>query len=120
MLVGLGFDVRRIRIQNRSAYQPLFNGLAQNLIKYLLGNVVIPETAFPVHAQRCGIRRFLCQIQPTEPFIRHIIVDLFLQPPLRADAVQIPHKQHAEQYLRLYRRTPQVGAVQRRAQPADE
>ena len=86
----------------------------------LLGNVVIPETAFPIHAQGCGIRRFLRQIQPTGPFICHVIVDLFLQPPLRTDAVEIPHKQHAEQHLRLKGRAAQVGAVQRCAQPANE
>ena len=120
VLVSLGLDVRRVRIQNRPTHQSLFHGLAQNLVEDPFGNVVIPETPFPIHAQGCGIRRFLRQAQPTEPFIRHVIIDLFLQPPLRSDAVEIPHKQHTEQHLRLNRRTPQVSAVQRRAQPADE
>ena len=120
VFVGFGLDVGRIRIQNCSAHQSLFHGLAQNLIEDLFGNVVIPETSFPIYAQGCGVRRFLCQTQPTEPFIRHVVIDLFLQPPLRTDAVEIPHKQHAEQHLRLNRRTAQVGAVQRCAQPADE
>ena len=120
VFVGFGLDVGRIRIQNCSAHQSLFHGLAQNLIEDLLGNVVIPETALAVHAQRCGVRRLLCQTQPAKPFICHVIVNLFLQPPLRTDAVEIPHKQHTEQHLRLNRRTAQVGAIQRRAQPADE
>ena len=56
VFVGFGLDVGRIRIQNCSAHQSLFHGLAQNLIEDLLGNVVIPETALAVHAQRCGVR----------------------------------------------------------------
>ena len=85
VFVGLGLDVRRVRIQNRPTHQSLFHGLAQNLVEDLFGNVVIPETPFPIHAQGYGVWRFLCQTQPTEPFTRHVIMDLFLQPPLRTD-----------------------------------
>src|SRR5699024_2539896 len=42
----------------------------------------------PLHSQGRGVRRLLCQTQPAKPFICHVIVNLFLQPPLRTDAVE--------------------------------
>lgn len=43
VLVCLRPDVRRIRVQDRSAHENLLDALPQNLIEDLLRNVVVPE-----------------------------------------------------------------------------
>lgn len=80
MFVCLRFDVCRIRILYCASNQSFFYALPQDFIEYLLGNIVVPESSDPVLADRTCIRRFLCQPQSAEPFVSHIVVDLFFDP----------------------------------------
>ena len=59
-------------------------------------------------------------IQSAKPLVGDIVVDLFLQPRLGLDPVQIPHQQHPKQYLRVDGGPAVVRAIQRRAQVVDE
>ncbi len=120
VLVCLGLDVRRIRVQNPSAYQSLFHALPQDLVEDLFRDVIVPEPPPSVLADRRRVRRLLRQIQPAEPFVRDVVVDLFFQSRLRFDPVQIPYKQHPKQYFRVNGRASVVRTIQRRAQIVDE
>jgi hypothetical protein len=50
------------------------------------------------------VRHLAIEAQTAEPAIRQVQVDLFAQPPFRADAEAIAHDQHADQQLRIDRR----------------
>ena len=120
VLVRLRLDVRRIRIQDCSAYQPLRLALSQNFFEDLFRDVVVPESPATILTDRRRVRRLVCQIQPAKPLVGDVVVDLFLQPRLALDPVQIPHQQRSEQYFRVDGRPDVVRAIQRRAQIVDE
>lgn len=81
---------------------------------------VVPEAAPAVLTDRRRVWRLLRQLQPAEPFVRHVVVDLLLQPRFGLDSVQVTNEQHSKQYLRVDCRSSIVRAVQRRAQLMDE
>ena len=104
----------------KGEFEPLRYALPQDLVEDLFGNVVIPETPATVLADRRRVRRLVCQVQPAEPLVGDVVVDLFLQPCLGLDPVQVPHQQHPEQYLRVDGGPAVVRAIQRRTQIVDE
>jgi hypothetical protein len=59
------------------------------------------------------VRHVAIETQSAEPAIREVQVNLFAQPPFRADAEAIADDQHADQQFRIDRR-PSCLTVERR------
>ena len=60
------------------------------------------------------------KIEPTEPTIGEVEMDLFAQPPLRADAHAVAHDQHPDHQLGIDRGAPDLAVIgsQMLAEPA--
>lgn len=98
-------------ILTAQGYQSFRNALAQNLIEDFLCDIVVTESSAPVRADRRCVRRFFCKPQSAESFVRNVIIDLFFQPRFRLDSIQISYDEHAEDDLRIYRRSAVIRAI---------
>ena len=119
-LVGIGFQMRRIRVENRAVDQLVGNRLSDDRVEDVLGDGRVVEATTAVLAERRGVEHAIGQLQPQEPAIGDIDLDLAHQLALRADAKQIADEQCLEHQRRIERRTAVVGAVESRNPVMDE
>ena len=96
---------------DRLFHDPVEDALSDRLV------LVAPP---PVLAQGRGVEHRVRQLQPQEPAIGDVDLDLAHQLPLRAHPEQVAHEQRLEHQGRIERRAAIVGAVERRRQVVDE
>jgi hypothetical protein len=80
--------------------------------------VAVAEPSVPVLGEGRMVRDRVRQVEPTEPPVGEVEMDLLAQPPLRADAEAVAHEQHPDHQLRIDRR-PAGRTVERRQTLAD-
>jgi len=87
------------------------DGLLDNMVEYLLGNLCPVKTAAAVLAEGTGIKHLVGQSQAQKPAIGHVHLNLAHQLALGTDAEQIADEKSFEQNLRRNRRAAIVRAI---------
>ena len=111
ILVGIGFQVCTVRIQNLSSYKSLCHCLTNDLVEYLLRNVGILVSAESVLPDHAYIWELFGQIVTDEPPVGYVYLDLLEQSYFTSDTIQISYEQHTEKNLRLDSRASVVLTV---------
>jgi hypothetical protein len=90
----------------------------QDLLEEVAEQVAVAKAPVAVLREGRMVRHRVRQIQPAEPAVGQVQVDLVAEPTLRADAEAIADDQHPDHQLRVDRRSA-GRAVVRRQQPPD-
>lgn len=112
VLVGVGLEMGRIRVQGATIDHLATDGLDHDLVENLLIHRALVEATATVLADGRSVGNLVFQAKAQKPAIGDIDFDLFNQPPLTADAKQIPQKEHLEEHCRIKSRSAIVRTVQ--------
>lgn len=119
-LVGVGFQMGGTGVEHRAVDQPGSDRLLDDAVEDRLRDSLVPVAAAPVLAQGRGVEHLIRQLQPQEPAIGDVDLDLAHQLPLRAHPEQVADEQRFEHQGRIERWAAVVGAVERRRRIVDE
>ena len=111
--VGVGLDDAGIDREAFAADQPLAHAATQHALEHVTEGVALAEATVAVLGEGRVIGHRSVQVEPAEPAIRQVQVNLLAQPALGADAEAVADDQHADHQLRIDRRAAGV-AVERR------
>ena len=111
--VGVGLDDAGVDREAFAADQAFAHAATQHALEYMPQGVALAEAAVPVLGEGRVVRDRVFQVQPAEPAIRQVQVDLLAQPALGANAEAVADDQHADHQLRIDRWAAGV-AVERR------
>jgi len=84
--------------------QPCIHASKYHRLKCMAQNVAVAEAAVTIDRERRMIGDRVVEIEPAEPSVGQMQLNLLAQPPLKADAVTIPNDQHPQQELGINRR----------------
>lgn len=119
-LVGIGLQVGRVRVEHRAINKAGRDRLFDDAVEDRLRHAGIVVATPPVLRQRRGVEHLVRQLQPQEPAVGDIDLDLAHQLALRANPTQVADEQRLEHQGRVQRRTAIVGAIEQRRQIVDE
>ena len=71
-------------------------------------HIALAKAAVAVLGESRVVGHLAVQPEPAEPTVGQVEVDLFAEPPLRADPGAVTHDQHAQQELRIDRGPPRA------------
>ena len=103
---GIGLDHAGI---NREAFafdQAGCHAGRNDTLEYMTQDIALPEAMQPVLRERRVVRDLVVKVEPAEPAIRQMKLDLLGQLALRAQAVAITNNQHPDHQRRIDRRPP--------------
>ncbi len=118
LLGGLGLDHAGVDRKPLAAHQALGDAARDHTLEQVPEQVAVAEPPMPVLRKRRVIRHRIRQVEPAEPAIGQVQMNLFAEPPLGPDAHAIADQQHPDHQLRIDR-GPARRAVERGEMRAD-
>ena len=103
LLGGVCFHEAAIHRQVLALHQSHLHTLPHDLFEQLLEQFRLLKPSVPVLGERRVMRNLLIEPQPREPAPRQMHAQLFHQPSLTGDAVEITDQQNAQQKFRINR-----------------
>lgn len=120
VLVGTGFEMGAVAVEDTSADEAVLDGCLDNAVEDGLFDVAATEAATAVLREGGGINDAIGQSQSEEPAVGDVDLDLSYQLTFGADAEEVADEEHLEQLHRVDGGTAVVGAVQMRGGVADK
>ena len=111
VLVGVGLEMRRVGIEYHAVDQTVADRLLDDGIEDVLRHRRVVVTPAPVLRQRRSIEHRIHQLEPQEPAIGDVDLDLAHQLALGAHPEQVADEQRLEHQRRIERRTAVVRAI---------
>src|ERR1700722_7050068 len=74
-------------------------------VEQLSQQMAVTGAAMPILGEGRVVRHLAIEAEPTEPTISEVQVNLFAQPPFRANAVAVANQQHPDQQFGINRRS---------------
>jgi hypothetical protein len=92
---GVGLDGAAVDQGTFASDETRLHAPAHHHLEHCAQHVAIGGTPMPVSGEARPVRHLALRPQATEPPVSQVEVDLLAKPRLQAEAVKIPHQQHA-------------------------
>src|SRR6185312_6507384 len=103
VVICAGLDEAAVHRHLLALYQPCLDTLLHDPLEQLLKQVRFLKSTVPILREGRMIRDLLVETESGEPTPGQVHAQLFYQPPLARNAIQIPQQQNAQQYDRINR-----------------
>lgn len=112
-VAGVGLDQAGVNSKAFTADQAFVDAALQHALEQPSQQIAFAKAAMPVLREGRMVGHRAIEPEPTEPPVGEVEVDLFTQPPLRADAEAVADNHHPDHQFGIHRRPADV-AVERR------
>ena len=106
-MITAGVRLNHTRI-NRKAFaldQASVHTSPYHCLEHMAQDVAVAEPPMAVDRERQVIRNLVIKLEPAEPPICEVHLDLLAQSPLETDSIAVAHDQHPDHQLRINRRS---------------
>ena len=118
LLIGIRRDQAGINRKVLTTDQPLGDAALENRLENLPQQITVAEAPMPVLRECRVVGNAIGKIEPTEPPICQVQMNLFAQPPFRPDPQALSDQQHPDHQFRIDR-WPSRRTVERRQMRAN-